>query len=532
MIRRRQFLGGAAALAGASMSYGLTRRASAQDSSKVLKFVPQADLAVVDPFGSPAYVTRNHAMMVYDTLYGVDSNFKAQPQMVEGHTTESDDKIWKMTLRPGQKFHDGEPVLGKDVAASLKRWLGQDSFSQALAPFVDEISAPDDKTVQFRLNKPFPMLPDALGKVNPRSTGIMPERIAAADPTKPITEIIGSGPFRYVAAERVAGSLNVYEKFADYIPRSEAADNLAGGKVVHFDRVEWHTIPDPATAAAALQAGEIDWWEQPTPDLLQAFTGNSDIRVAVTDKTGNLGILRFNFLQKPFDNPQIRKILLNVVRQSDFLIAAVGEDPSMWQAPVGIFHPNAELASTEGLETFTKTPDLEKAKADLIAAGYKGERVVIISTGDYPVIGAFSEVAADLFRKVGLNVDLQVQDWATVAQRMKNKGDLDSGGYSVYCNFIAGAAIYNTAGYSYLRSNADKAFDGWPDIPEIEVLRAEWLSSTNAAERPEIGRKIQQIALEKVPFVPLGLFYYPTAYRSDLTGMLDAMPLFWNVRRA
>lgn len=530
MIRRRQFLKGSAALAGATLAAGFGRRSYAQASSKVLKFVPQADLAVADPFGSPAYVTRNHAMMVYDMLYAVDANFKAQPQMVEGHTTENDGKVWKLTLRGGLKFHDGEPVRGRDVAASLNRWIGQDSFSIAFKPFVDEISGADDKTVVFRLNKPFPMLPDVLGKAVPRSTGIMPERIAAADPTKPVTEIIGSGPFRYVASERVPGSLNVYEKFTDYMPRQEAPSNLAGGKIVHFDRVEWHTIPDPATAAAALQAGEVDWWEQPTPDLLPMFDG-TDVTVGVKDKTGNLGILRFNHLQKPFDNPQIRRILQNVVKQSDFMLAAAGEDQAYWTAPVGIFHPDSEMANTEGLETFIKDPDLEKAKADLISAGYNGERVVIISTADFPVIAAMCEVTADLFRKVGLNVDLQVQDWATVAQRMKNKGDLESGGWSVLCNFLAGAAIYNTASHAFLRSNGDKAFDGWPNIPEIEVLREEWLSTTDLSKIPEIGRKIQHIALDQVPFVPLGLFYSPTAYRSDLTGVLDSMPLFWNVKR-
>ncbi len=530
MINRRHFVSGAAAVTGVALASGFHRPALAQ-ASKVLKFVPQADLAVIDPAGTTAYVTRNHAMMIFDTLYGVDAKFQARPQMVEGHVIENDGKLWKLRLRPGLKFHDGTPVLGRDVVASLKRWMVKDTFSQALVAVLDEISAPDDRTIQFRLKKPFPLLPDLLGKIGSYSTGIMPERLAKTDASVALKELVGSGPFRYVAAERVPGSLNVYEKFGDYVPRAEPADYLSGGKVAYFDRVEWHTIPDPATAASALQAGEMDWWEQPTPDLLPLFTGG-DVKVEIKDKSGNLGLLRMNCLQKPFDNPKIRHIILSAVRQADFMLAAAGEDKSMWRVPVGYFHPDSAMASTEGLETFTKAVDYEKVKAELKAAGYKGERVVLMSTADYPTISAFCEVAADLFRKIGLNLDFQVQDWATVSARMKNKGPLAEGGWSVICNFTAANSTYNPAAHTWLRSNGEKAFDGWPDIPEVEALRADWFEASDAKTQAEIGRKIQAIALEKVPYVPLGLYYLPTAHKANLTGILDGIPLFWNVRRS
>ncbi|HWU65267.1 MAG TPA: ABC transporter substrate-binding protein [Ensifer sp.] len=530
IIKRRNFIAGSAALAGMALSPGLLKKAAAQDGKKVLKFIPQADLAVIDPLGTTAYVTRNHAMMIFDTLYGVDSNFQPKPQMVEKHVIENDGKVWKMTLREGLKFHDGQPVRGRDVVASLKRWMAKDTFSQALVAVLDDLSAPDDKTVQFTLKKPFPLLPDLLGKIGSYSTAIMPERLAKTEATTALTELVGSGPYRYVASERVPGSLNVYEKFADYVPRREPADYLSGGKIAYFDRVEWHTIPDPATAASALQAGEVDWWEQPTPDLLPLFKGG-DTKVEIKDKSGNLGLMRFNFKQKPFDNPKIRRIVLSAINQTDFMLAVAGEDKSMWRVPVGYFHPDSIMASKEGLETFTKKPDYEKIKAELKAAGYNGERVVLMSTADYPTISALCEVGADLFRKIGLNVDLQVQDWATVSARMKNKGSLESGGWSAICNFTAALSTYNPAAHTWLRSNGDKAFDGWPDIPEIEDLRMQWFDAADDKAKAEIGKKIQQVALEKVPYIPLGLYYLPTAYRSNLTGMLDGISLFWNVKR-
>lgn len=530
MMKRRHFLAGSAAAAGLALSPEFVGKALAQQTPKVLKFIPQADLAVIDPLGTTGYVTRNHAMMIFDTLYGVDHNFQPKPQMVEKHEIENDGKEWTLSLRPGLKFHDGEPVLGRDVVASLKRWMAKDTFSQALVAVLEELSSPDDRTVRFRLKKPFPLLPDLLGKIGSYSTAIMPQRLAITDPATALTELVGSGPYRYVANERVPGSLNVYAKFADYVPREEPADYLSGGKVAYFDRIEWHTIPDPATAAAALQAGEVDWWEQPTPDLLPLFQG-SDVKVEVKDKSGNLGLLRLNAKQKPFDNPKIRHIILSAINQSNFMLAVAGEDKEMWRAPVGYFHPDSAMASKEGLDSFTKPVDYEKVKAELVAAGYKGERVVMMSTADYPTISALSEVAADLFRKIGLNLDFQVQDWATVSARMKNKGDLQSGGWSAICNFTAALSTYNPAAHTWLRSNSDKAFDGWPDIPEIEELRSQWFNASDAQTQAEIGRKIQEIALVQVPYIPLGLYYLPTAYKSNLTGMLDGIPLFWNIKR-
>ena len=238
----------------------------------MLKFIPQSDLAILDPVWTTAYVTRNHGYMVFDTLYGQtgqEDGFKATPQMVAGHVVENDGKTWKLTLRDGLLFHNGEKVLASDCVASIKRWGARDAFGQALMARTDELSAPDDKTIVFRLKQPFALLPDALGHGASNMCAMMPKHIAETDPFKQFTEVVGSGPFRFKADERVQGSLFVYERFDKYKPREDGeASFTAGPKIVHFDRVEWHVQPDYATKAAAMQAGEMDWWENPPADLL------------------------------------------------------------------------------------------------------------------------------------------------------------------------------------------------------------------------------------------------------------------------
>ena len=142
-MRRRTVLAAAAA---SLMAPALVRA----EASRTLRFIPEADLAVLDPVWTTANVTRNHAYMVFDTLYGMDEGFNVQPQMVDGHSIEGD-TVWTITLRPGLLFHNGDPVLARDVVASIRRWAVRDGFGQALMAATEDLSAPDDRIVRFRL---------------------------------------------------------------------------------------------------------------------------------------------------------------------------------------------------------------------------------------------------------------------------------------------------------------------------------------------------------------------------------------------
>ena len=307
-MKRRQFLGRSAAAA--ALSGGIGRPAIVRAASATtLKFIPYADLALLDPLVS-AFVTRNHAMMVFDTLFALDAAGVAQYQMLAGHTVDSDGKVWTLTLRDGLLFHDGTKVLGRDVVASLRRWGTADAFGQALMDATDDLSAPNDRQVVFRLKRPFPLLPQALAKPTNLMAVIMPERLANTPSDKRLTEMVGSGPFRYLPDQRVPGAQNVYAKFDRYVPCEGVASFCAGPRIVNFDRVEWLTTPDPSTQAAALRANEVDWVEQPVMDLVPSLKRDSNLRVEVMETTGLIGVLRFNHLHPPFDNPAIRRAAL------------------------------------------------------------------------------------------------------------------------------------------------------------------------------------------------------------------------------
>jgi peptide/nickel transport system substrate-binding protein len=531
MISRRKLLSGAAAL-GAGGLFAAPRLARAQNK-RVLKFVPQADLALLDPIQSTGLVIRHHAMLIFDTLYGVDEDLKPQPQMVEGHVIEDNGLTWRMTLRDGLMFHDGQKVLARDAVASIRRWVSRDAYAQSMMAAVEELSAPSDREIRFRLRRPFPLLADVLGKPGTNVCVIMPERLAVTDGLKQVTEMVGSGPYRFMTADRVPGSLNAYEKFAGYIPRPDGTTSyLAGPKIAHFDRVDWHTIPDAATAAAALQRGEVDWWEQPIPDYIGPFRQNQALKVEVLDRFGAVAMIRFNHLLPPFDRPEMRHALLGAIKQDDYMVPVAGEDRSLWRDNVGFFSAGSPMANSAGMEALTGPRDLDAVKRALKAAGYAGERIVFPVPTDFPALNAMSEVAGDMMRRVGIDLDYQALDWGTVLQRVASQKPISDGGWNIWCNYATGVSAVNPAAHTYLRGIGKAATFGWPDNPKLEALRSAWFDAPDEPARQEICRTMQLQAFQDVPYLPLGVFYQPTAYRTDLQGMLKGFPLFYNLRRA
>ncbi|NOG70900.1 ABC transporter substrate-binding protein [Roseicella sp. DB1501] len=532
-MRRRSLL--ASMGAGLGATFAAPHLAAAQNAPgrRVLRFVPQADLALLDPIHSVAFVTRNHALLVYDTLYGWDAALRAQPQMADGPPVfEENGRRAAITLRDGLRFHDGEPVRAKDCVASIRRWATRDAFGQALWAATEELAAADDRRLVFRLKKPFPLLADALAKVGTHLCVMMPERHALLPSSQAVPEIIGSGPFRYVAAERVPGSRNVYERNPDYLPRAEPASYLSGGKQVFFDRVEWLTIPDGATASAALQRGEVDWWEQPAIDLVGALKRSRGLKIDILDPHGSVGFLRFNCLLPPFDNPAIRRAILRGTNQVDAMTAAAGDDKAYWHVPYGFFAPGSVMASDVGLDALRHPLDSAGMQRALAEAGYKDERVNLLAATDFPVINAMSEVCGDVLRRGGVNLDYVATDWGTVTQRILKQDPVAQGGWNMMVSYTAGSAQVNPAANNLIRGHGRAALFGWPTIPRLEELRNAWFDAPHDATRAGIGREMQQVAFDQVPYVPLGQFFSPTALRSDLQGMLKGVALFYGIQRA
>jgi peptide/nickel transport system substrate-binding protein len=530
---RRAFLKTAATASALAAGGVLTTPAISQRAAaRTLRFIPQADLANFDPIWTTQYVVRNAAALVYDTLYGVDANLEPQRQMAEAEEVSSDGLTWTFRLRPSLKFHDGEKVLAKDVVASLKRWTVRDPMGQMIKAIEEEITATDDRTVKWVLKKPYPKMLFALGKNSTPVAFVMPERIAMSDPFKQISDYVGSGPMRFVKSEWVPGAKSVFEKFSDYVPRQEPASWLAGGKRMQVDRIEWIVVPDPATAAAALQSGEVDWWENPITDLVPLLQKNRNITVDIADQLGNIGIFRMNHLYPPFNDVRARRAILMAMSQEDYMRAIVGDD-KLWKPLPGFFTPGTALYTEEGGDILKGPRNLDAAKKLLAQSGYAGQPVSCLIAQDIAITKAQGDVTADLLKRLGMNVDFLAIDWGTVGARRAVKTPPGRGGWQMFHTWLAGGDCVNPAPNAIIRANGDMGWFGWPDVPEVEREVTNWFDAKSLDEEKAAIRRLNKAAMESVVYAPTGFFLMYQAWRRNVAGIVQGpLPFFWGVSKA
>jgi peptide/nickel transport system substrate-binding protein len=516
-----------AATTGALAAPGL---AGAQ-AARGLRFIPHTNLFALDPITTTAYVVRNHGYLVYDTLYGMSASGRVMPQMVEGHEVSADGLTYRFRLREGLRFHDGEPVRPADVIASLRRWSVRDAFGQNWITAVADMTGQSDRDFTIQLRRRYPQLIEALGKLSNMVPFIMPERLARTDPMANVTEVVGSGPFRFRRDEFVAGSRMVYERNPAYVSRDAAPDWNAGGKPVHFDRVEWTIQPDASTAAAALQTGEVDWWEWAAPDLLPVLERNRNVQVATLPLEA-LAFMRFNTLVPPFNNPLARRAVMWAVNQEDFMRAQVGSD-RLFRRCASVFTCGAPMSSEAGAEALTGPRNLDRARAMLREAGYNGERIVILSASDIPSVHNQTLITNDLLRRLGMNVDFVVTEWGSLVARRNSREPVERGGWNVANTWNVQADLNTPAVSNFLRGNGNAGIWGWLDDPDLERLRDQWFAAETTAEQQRIAAAMQARAMETVPFIPVGQFNLPSAWRRNLEGVpVSPVPFFWGVRRA
>ena len=501
--------------------------------AQTLRAVKHSDLRVLDPILTTAYMSRNHGYMIFDTLYALDADLVPQPQMVATHTVSDDGLVYTFTLRDGLMFHDGAPVTGEDVAASIARWGERDGMGQVLMSFVDSMAqGTSANEFVMTLTQPYGLVIDSLAKPSSNVPFIMPKRLAETPSTEPIPEQIGSGPFKWSADEFQPGVRAVYEKNTDYVPRSEPASSAAGGKVVNVDRVEWVVMADDQTALNALQAGEIDYWEQPPADLLPILEANPDLTVRNLNGLGFQTILRPNTLNAPMDDARIRRAAIASINQKDVLDALVGT-PTLYNICGAMFVCDTPLASDVGSETLTQGNGMDIAKALLAEAGYDGTPIVIMHPTDVASLRSQPVVVAQAMRDAGFTVDLQAMDWQTLVGKRASQAPIADGGWHMFVTNWVGADVFNPLVNNMVRANGkDGAWFGWPDVPKLEELRTSYATSQSLDEQKVLAEEIQKIAFEEGIYAPIGQYFVPTAWSNALDGILDApVPFFWNITK-
>jgi peptide/nickel transport system substrate-binding protein len=530
-ISRRRFAKTAAAAGSLLLSPNVLRKAAAQANNRVMRAVMHGDLRVFDPVWTTANMTSYHASMVYDTLFAMDANFQPKPQMVGKFDLSEDKKTYTFQLRDGLKFHDGTPVTAADCVASLRRWAARDGGAQHMFKRVKDTPTKDDKTFQIVLSEPYGLVLDAMAKLTTNCLYVMRKKDAETDPNQQVTTKIGSGPFIFNEKEVRAGQRYVYDKNPDYVPRNEPASGAAGGKVVNLDRVIWDNMADERTAIAALQAGEIDFYEFVPIDLIDAVESDSNIAVTLLNKGGNLGLMRLNFLHPPFNNADMRRGMLHLVKQEDIVKAVFG-NPKYYRAcgsTFGCGNPMENDANTDWL----KKQDIEKAKDYFKKAGYDGRPITVLQATSIKFMNDAALIIAQWLRQAGCNVQLAASDWGGVVTRRAVKETPDKGGWNIFITWASTYAYDSPVALSAHAASGQNAWFGWPSDDKHEKMRDEWAAAPTLEARRAVARRIQENYWDFVPMVYLGQWTQPCAHRKNVQGIIGMPELvpFWNIKK-
>ncbi len=492
----------------------------------ILRVAVHVGLETLDPIASTAYIDRTHGYLVYDTLFAMNDKFQPEPQMVDHWTVSPDQKTWTFVLRDGLKWSDGTDVTAADCVASLVRWGKRDGMGQLLFTDIASLTAPDDKTIVMQLKAPDDMVLASLAKLSSNVPFMMPARIARTSAFKSITDPTGSGPYMMVMKDWVPGEKAVYVKNPYYKPRSDPPSLAAGAKIAAAHEIELIHYADPEAAAKALMDGYVQYDESPPMSVVPMLEADQNIIVEPTAPPGSVGMLRFNAAIPPFNNPAIRRAVLEAINQSAYMEAAFGNDPRWWRTCYSIYPCGTTYATNAG-NWILKLNNPQAARYALEEAGYKGTPVVVLDPVDIPVLAAFTNVTANMLTNLGMKVKVERMTWDEMLQRRTNRSAVN--GWNVFDTWWIADDIATPQAIAY-SGDPKTGWAGWPNDPKLEADRTTFMNATTLASQQAAAAQVQEDVLNDATVGILGQFFEPIAFRKSLTGLTTPVQFFWGLQ--
>ncbi|MGA3005762.1 MAG: ABC transporter substrate-binding protein [Acetobacteraceae bacterium] len=510
----------------------LPAASNARAGDQILRVSLNTELQVLDPIYSTVNATRVFAYMVFDTLVAIDNEGQYHPQMLEGWKISDDRMTYTFRLRDGLLWSDGTEVTADDCIASIRRWAKRESFGAQLIAATQAFRVIDKQTFELQLSRPFAFVIEALGKPGNVIPVMMPARLANLDISKPVPDVVGSGPFLFRRDEWRPNDRAIFVRNPNYRPRPEPPDGLSGGKAVHLDRVDLVSMPDQATRVAALRTGEIDMLEVVPFDSIAIL--RRDPNITITSQHGieqMLTVLALNHLQPPFNNVQMRRALQAAIAQ-DEVMAGMGLPEDMYLPRcLSIYMCDSPNTTDAGTEVY-RSAGIEQAKKLLQQAGYHNEPVVFLHASTSALLDPVGLITADQMRQAGFNVDVRTSDFTTIDQRRRSRAPVEQGGWSVVPIVWNGIDLVNPLSDPAVSYNCSESNPGWYCDARMTDLLRRYSASFDAAERKDLAAQIQAEFHANVNYVIAGQFSAPRAYRSDLHGVIPfAFPVFWNIER-
>nr|WP_153775318.1 ABC transporter substrate-binding protein [Agrobacterium pusense] len=451
---------------------------------------------------------------IVEGLVGYNNAGEVKPLLAESVEVAPDGLTYTFKLRKDAKFHNGKPLTAEDVVWNWTRYLKPETkwaclndFVEGGAAHVTGVKATDASTVEITLEKPSGVFLGLMSRPECGYTGMISPESVASDGS--FVKPIGTGPFQW--DEWKKGEYIRLAKFADYVsPANDGKpDGMVGSKRPLADGVKFMVIPDASTVKAGLESGVLDTAEI-SPDLIPEFKTNEKMQLIVSRNNGK-NLFYIQTRDKVLSNPGVRRAMAMAL-DLDELVAAASN---------GTGEANGSMVSQDSVyygETQKKRPayDIEAAKKELEAAGYKGEPISIIANkrGNVPSFPA-AVMAQAMMQQAGLNVQIEVLDYATQVDRRR------SGNYQVISQSVA-PRLDPALMYAFYVGNKDKnASLMWDDPKAIELMKAAYVEA-DQTKRQKIFDEFHELMLKEMP----GIFLYDMVDVWGATKKLKGQPVW------
>jgi peptide/nickel transport system substrate-binding protein len=447
-----------------------------------------------------------------ENLFTRDDEFQVIPELADTHEVSDDGLTNTVTLRQGVPFHNGDEMTARDVVACIERWTEISGMGGTWSESVDDIEQIDDYTIEVHMNTPLgtfaPMLANRMGGGCP----IYPADLIEGVGSQPFNDVVSTGPYRLV--EWVADTHVHMERFEDYASRDEEPRGYGGGKKQYLDEIYFIPVPDEASRIAGLQAGDYHFLDDISPDHLETFEDDPNIIAEPEPFTWMSLVL--NTAEGVMSDVRMRQAVQACLNHEEILRAGYGDhfrlDPSLILQEM-VWHTES------GGELYDQR-DPDRAQQLMEEAGYDGETITFLTTSEYTDRYNASMMAAQQMQDVGMNVETDVYDWATVGERRA-----DPELWDLFYTSIGGIDPALTVFV------ASTTWPGWWDTDRKVDLAAQLREETDFDARYELFEELQQVFYEEVPVIKLGDIYQIYARSNRLQGFVPLIQqgsFLWN----
>jgi peptide/nickel transport system substrate-binding protein len=479
----------------------------------ILKIGMIGEPPTLDAHATTAVITREIGINMFEGLYALDAKFQPVPLLAESQEVLDGARRYVIKLRGDVKFHNGKPLTSADVVASLQRWGKVASTGKAVFKSVEAVEAKGPGSVEIRLKEPSGSLLTVLAQVDSAAV-IYPKEVVDASGEGALKEIIGTGPFKFVE-HRPDRHIRL-ARFDGYASRAEPRNYLAGQRVAYLDELHFMPVPDYATRQAGMVTGEYGYIQQIKPDQYDRIKSSPGVEPVVVKPYGWVTIV-LNNKQGLMTDRRVRQAIQAALDVEPMMLAGLGHK-DFYRLDPGLFFPESAWHSKVGAAVYNQR-DKDKARRLLKEAGYQGQPVRWLVTTEYEHHYKPALIAKSQLEEVGLKVDLQVSDWATVVQRRAKPELWDA--FSTAFVFVPEPS-----------TSAQVLCDwpGWWCSADKDGLLAAMARELDPKKRYAMWERVQTAFYADAARIKIGDYFRLDARRKDVQGYEPGPYMhFWNV---